>query len=116
MNTPQRIQRKRTKGWENTENTAYVGRGTVLGNPFKVVKVSGKWRVTTEDKPANIKILTDNCKFQYDIKQQAQAAAVACYSAMYKAEKAAAEKENIITWEISPRELQIINNLNEGKQ
>lgn len=32
---PQRIQRKRTKGWRMPENTVYVGRPTVWGNPFK---------------------------------------------------------------------------------
>lgn len=31
---PQRIQRKRTKGWRMPENTVYVGRPTQWGNPF----------------------------------------------------------------------------------
>ena len=31
---PQRIQRKRTKGWRMPENTVYVGRGSRWGNPF----------------------------------------------------------------------------------
>ena len=31
---PQRIQRKRTKGWQKPANTVYVGRGTRWGNPF----------------------------------------------------------------------------------
>ena len=30
----QRIQRKRTKGWRMPENTVYVGRPGVFGNPF----------------------------------------------------------------------------------
>lgn len=29
-----RIQRKRTKGWKMPENTVYVGRPTMWGNPF----------------------------------------------------------------------------------
>lgn len=33
---PQRIQRKRTKGWRMPDNTVYVGRPTKWGNPFKV--------------------------------------------------------------------------------
>ena len=33
---PQRIQRKRTKGWKKPEGAAYVGRGTVWGNPYRV--------------------------------------------------------------------------------
>jgi len=32
---PQRIQRKRTKGFKLPENTIYVGRPTKWGNPFK---------------------------------------------------------------------------------
>ena len=33
---PQRIQRRRTKGWRMPENAVYVGRGTMWGNPYKV--------------------------------------------------------------------------------
>jgi hypothetical protein len=33
---PERIQRKRTKGWKMPANTIYVGRPTLLGNPFEV--------------------------------------------------------------------------------
>lgn len=35
MSTPQRIQRRRTKGWRMPENTVYVGRGTRYGNPWR---------------------------------------------------------------------------------
>ena len=34
--SPQRIQRKRTKGWRMPENTVYVGRGSRWGNPWRV--------------------------------------------------------------------------------
>lgn len=36
--TPQRIQRKRTKGWKMPENTVYVGRPSKWGNPFTIGK------------------------------------------------------------------------------
>lgn len=36
IENPKRIQRKRTKGWRMPENTIYVGRPTIYGNPFKV--------------------------------------------------------------------------------
>ena len=36
---PQRIQRKRTKGWRMPPNTVYVGRPTKWGNPFCVIDV-----------------------------------------------------------------------------
>jgi len=35
---PQRIQRKRSKGWRMPENTVYVGRGSRWGNPYVVGK------------------------------------------------------------------------------
>lgn len=35
---PQRIQRKRTKGWRMPEGAVYVGRPTRWGNPWRVVK------------------------------------------------------------------------------
>ena len=31
---PERIQRKRTRGWKTPPNTVYVGRPTIWGNPF----------------------------------------------------------------------------------
>ena len=36
MNNPNRIQRKRAKGWKAPEGAVYVGRPTKWGNPFKV--------------------------------------------------------------------------------
>jgi hypothetical protein len=36
MTSPQRIQRRRTKGWRMPDNTVYVGRGTRWGNPYIV--------------------------------------------------------------------------------
>jgi len=32
--TPCRIQRRRVKGWKMPENTVYVGRPSIWGNPF----------------------------------------------------------------------------------
>jgi len=34
--TPQRIQRRRTRGWRMPANAVYVGRPTKWGNPFTV--------------------------------------------------------------------------------
>ena len=33
---PQRVHRRRTKGWKMPDNTVYVGRGTIWGNPHSV--------------------------------------------------------------------------------
>lgn len=35
---PQRIQRKRTKGWRKPKNAFYVGRPTKYGNPFRFMR------------------------------------------------------------------------------
>ena len=35
LSMPQRIQRKRTKGWKMPPNTVYVGRPTKFGNPYR---------------------------------------------------------------------------------
>lgn len=43
MTAPQRIQRKRTKGYKMPENTVYVGRPTKWGNPFVVGKPGGAY-------------------------------------------------------------------------
>ena len=36
MTGPIRIQRRRVKGWVMPENTVYVGRPTIFGNPFSM--------------------------------------------------------------------------------
>ncbi len=36
MNHPQRIQRRRAKGWRAPGGAVYVGRGSAFGNPFVV--------------------------------------------------------------------------------
>lgn len=33
---PERIQRRRTKGWRAPEGAVYVGRGSKYGNPFRI--------------------------------------------------------------------------------
>jgi hypothetical protein len=45
-----RIQRKRTKGWKMPPGAVYVGRPTIYGNPFIVVKKpDGFWWVVQEN-------------------------------------------------------------------
>ena len=38
--SPQRIQRKRTKGWRMPQGAVYVGRPTIWGNPFETGRFS----------------------------------------------------------------------------
>ena len=40
MSKPIRVQRKRTKGWKMPENTVYVGRPSIWGNPFIVGRLT----------------------------------------------------------------------------
>lgn len=44
--TPERIQRKRTRGWRMPENTIYVGRPSKWGNRFGV----GHSRLSPQDR------------------------------------------------------------------
>lgn len=43
--TPERIQRKRTKGWTAPSGSKYVGRGTRWGNPWVVAQTRTGWAV-----------------------------------------------------------------------
>lgn len=47
--TPQRVQRKRAKGWRMPENTVCVDRTTGFGNPFPVVKGTSSSMGQTKD-------------------------------------------------------------------
>lgn len=50
MMKPQRIQRRRTKGWRMPENTVSVCRPGKWGNPFKMVGLKcGCWEVVDEN-------------------------------------------------------------------
>ena len=50
MSTPQRIQRKRTKGWKMPEGAVYVGRPSKWGNPFRALQRNcGCWDVEDEN-------------------------------------------------------------------
>jgi hypothetical protein len=48
---PERIQRKRTKGWRMPEGAVYVGRPTIFGNPFSAYKCDccGYWDVKDDN-------------------------------------------------------------------
>ncbi|MGA4867472.1 DUF4326 domain-containing protein [Streptomyces lavendulocolor] len=43
--TPERIQRKRTKGWHAPAGAKYVGRGTRWGNPWVIAQTRSGWAV-----------------------------------------------------------------------
>lgn len=48
---PQRIQRKRVKGWKMPENTISVTRPGKWGNPYKVSGQKGHWFVLDQGEP-----------------------------------------------------------------
>lgn len=43
MNTPERIQLRRTKGWRKPPNTVVVARPTMWGNPYRVGGLRPPW-------------------------------------------------------------------------
>jgi hypothetical protein len=49
---PRRIQRSRAKGWRMPENTVYVGRPTLWGNPWVCLDLQGRWMVGKLDPDA----------------------------------------------------------------
>lgn len=51
MSGPKRIQRQRTKGWRMPDGALYVGRPTILGNPFRAYKCEccGYWDVKDDN-------------------------------------------------------------------
>ena len=61
--TPQRIQRRRTKGWRMPEGAVYVGRGTKWGNPFRLgdgwtaeaAVNEYRWAIDTNGSPSMIR-------------------------------------------------------------
>lgn len=48
--TPQRIQRKRTKGWRMPEGAVYVGRPSKWGNPFTVMNAGRQGWLVWDDR------------------------------------------------------------------
>lgn len=54
---PQRIQRQRTKGWKMPENTVYVGRPSIWGNPFDTAEEFRRWLL--ECRPGSGKLERD---------------------------------------------------------
>jgi hypothetical protein len=82
---PIRLQRKRTKGFKLKANNGlpivYVGRGSLWGNPFRVVMYSdGKWAVKSDGSEKCNEILINNCKSFYDTRDEAATDAIKCYN------------------------------------
>ncbi|GAA2630070.1 DUF4326 domain-containing protein [Streptomyces axinellae] len=69
MNTPTRIQRRRTKGWRKPDGAIYVGRGTAWGNPYAVVRMAdGRYSI-----PDPIDSLGTWATFDYERDARAEA-------------------------------------------
>lgn len=47
---PERIQRRRTRGWRMPDGAVYVGRPTVWGNPWRPADVAPEWNLTAEQR------------------------------------------------------------------
>lgn len=78
---PQRIQRKRTKGWRMPENTVVVDRSSGFGNPFKVQKVNyGTTKVHPEPK-CEWWVETSTSVWRFPTKDEAQTASVKLFRA-----------------------------------
>lgn len=78
MNSPTRIQRKRTKGWRMPENTVYVGRGSKWGNPF-VVGEHGMAKECVERFARDIGWHNSRLGFDYDDIAELRGKNLACW-------------------------------------
>jgi hypothetical protein len=60
LGTPQRIQRRRLKGWRAPAGAVYVGRGTKWGNPFtNADAIDAEWATTVaEARKVNVEFFT----------------------------------------------------------
>lgn len=63
--TPQRIQRKRTKGWKMPANTVYVGRPSRWGNPWAVQE--GETRKMVVNLFRGLIEARDRCDYSSDV-------------------------------------------------
>ncbi len=81
--TPIRITRSRQHKQvsPNGLQIVYCGRGSKYGNPFRVVKVIGKWGVRISDATdqRQVDVFLENCKGFYSTKEDAAKSAVRCY-------------------------------------
>lgn len=76
---PERVQRKRTKGWRMPENTVYVGRPTKYGNPF----IEGVCGNTAEDAVRKYKS-TMSEMLKQDVRKELKGKNLACFCALDK--------------------------------
>lgn len=84
---PQRIQRKRTKGWKMPSNAVYVGRPTIWGNLWKIgvySKLLGRNIETVEEAVQCYKALawTEEHHRAY-IKEQLRGKDLACWCPLW---------------------------------
>ena len=96
-----RIQRKRTKGWKMPENTVYVGRPTLWGNPFgyEWSRLNGGWLLNLLDVTAFTRsIWAPHAATLYKTKQEAQAAAVDCYKQYIAGDRGVSHSYYALIW------------------
>ena len=75
MNTPTRIQLKRTKGWRLPPNTVVVSRPSKWGNPFKVGR-DGNAQVCVE---AYRELVRSNAIRMHQIRHELEGKSLACW-------------------------------------
>jgi len=48
---PERIQRRRTRGWRMPEGARYIGRPTRYGNPWRITQAEDGWLIVHATQP-----------------------------------------------------------------
>jgi hypothetical protein len=85
---PQRIQRKRTKGWRMPDGAVYVGRPSQWGNPFIVEPFMGGWAVDGPDGHLDV----------YETRGAAIARAVEEFRALSPADVSPLRGRDLVCW------------------
>ncbi|ACV09796.1 DUF4326 domain-containing protein [Jonesia denitrificans] len=72
MTIPQRVQRRRTKGWRMPDNTIYVGRGSKWGNPYtleimqkKIDELAGLFETESSISAREMAVEAFRCDMKY---------------------------------------------------
>lgn len=76
---PKRIQRKRTRGWQMSENTVYIGRPSKWGNPFKIGRDGDREQCLALFKASLIKRMKVGEAVIEQIKKELKGKNVACW-------------------------------------
>ena len=79
---PDRIQRKRTKGWKMPENTVYVGRPTKWGNRYTIAEMGSHEEAVCKFEEMLIEGFEDSYPMDEEIIRELRGKNLACFCSL----------------------------------